>query len=123
MKRKIEAGAIIISLDDEEVKQLCRPGAGADTCIWLVMGTEGWECLYFCRDAPNLEGETLRQRWETGQTVAKRDRCPELEAMEKDVSVGIDKFHAHLDVCNQCRNHPFDLCPTGAQLLRAAAER
>ena len=33
----------------------------------------------------------------------------------------IDKFHAHLDVCSQCRNHPFYLCPTGAKLLKDAA--
>jgi len=29
----------------------------------------------------------------------------------------IKKFHAHLDECAQCRNHPFGLCPTGARLL------
>jgi len=33
----------------------------------------------------------------------------------------IDKFHAHLDICSQCRNHCFDLCPIGARLLREAA--
>jgi len=32
-----------------------------------------------------------------------------------------DKFHAHLDVCARCRTKPFDLCPVGGQLLRAAA--
>jgi hypothetical protein len=31
-----------------------------------------------------------------------------------------DKFHAHLDVCAQCRNKPFDLCKEGEQLLRGA---
>lgn len=30
-------------------------------------------------------------------------------------------FHAHLDACQQCREHPFDLCSTGAVLLKAAA--
>lgn len=38
-----------------------------------------------------------------------------------DVYKRIDKFHAHLDVCSQCCNHPFALCPTGARLLREAA--
>lgn len=28
-------------------------------------------------------------------------------------------FHAHLDVCQQCANHPHDLCPVGASLLLA----
>jgi len=34
---------------------------------------------------------------------------------------GTDRFFAHLDICSQCRNHPFDLCPTGARLLIEAA--
>ncbi len=33
----------------------------------------------------------------------------------------IKKFHAHLDICSQCRNHCFDLCPIGALLLKEAA--
>lgn len=32
-----------------------------------------------------------------------------------------NKFHDHLDVCRQCREHPFDLCPVGAPLLEARA--
>jgi hypothetical protein len=32
-----------------------------------------------------------------------------------------DIFHAHLDKCAQCREHPFDLCKEGAGLLREAA--
>ena len=30
-------------------------------------------------------------------------------------------FHAHLDVCVRCENAPFDLCATGARLIREAA--
>lgn len=29
-------------------------------------------------------------------------------------------FHAHLDVCAQCRNNPFGLCEAGELALRAA---
>jgi hypothetical protein len=29
-------------------------------------------------------------------------------------------FHAHLDACEQCRLHPFDLCAAGEMRLRAA---
>jgi hypothetical protein len=32
-----------------------------------------------------------------------------------------DAFYNHLDVCAQCEKHPFDLCVTGARLVRAAA--
>ena len=28
-----------------------------------------------------------------------------------------DKFHAHLDECERCRNQPFNLCPTGAAIM------
>lgn len=33
-----------------------------------------------------------------------------------------EAFHRHLDGCAQCRADPFDLCLTGAVLLRAAAD-
>ena len=33
----------------------------------------------------------------------------------------IDKFHEHLDNCAQCRDHPFALCKTGAELLSKVA--
>jgi len=81
VKIRIVEGKYLVLLEKEEAIRLCRPGAGADTCIWLVAGDKGFECLYFCRDVPNLLGETLRQRWETGKTVAKRDGCPEIEKM------------------------------------------
>lgn len=30
-------------------------------------------------------------------------------------------FYVHLDHCQQCREHPFDLCRRGDELLRKAA--
>lgn len=73
----------IFSLTIEEVKKLCRPGAGADTCIWLVVGREGFECLCFNRDAVSLTGERLDERWRKGLTVAKRDGCDVVRALER----------------------------------------
>ena len=35
--------------------------------------------------------------------------------------MGIAEFHAHLDICSQCRDHPFNLCSAGAILLKEAA--
>ncbi len=34
-----------------------------------------------------------------------------------------DIFHAHLDVCQRCREHPFDLCQTGFDFLVATSAR
>lgn len=34
----------------------------------------------------------------------------------------IAAFHAHLDGCRRCEQQPFNLCPVGARLLRAATE-
>lgn len=34
----------------------------------------------------------------------------------------MQQFHAHLDACDQCRTHPFNLCPIGMDLLRSAAD-
>lgn len=35
------------------------------------------------------------------------------------VTDSMDKFHAHLDECKQCREHPFALCSVGGSLLRS----
>ncbi len=32
-------------------------------------------------------------------------------------------FHAHLDACWQCRDHPMGLCVEGARLLQEAVAR
>lgn len=78
-----------IHLDIEEVKRLCRPGEGADTCIWLVVGGEGFECLYYHKDAESLVGDTLVERWRKGLTVAKRDGCDEVRKLLLDVTTPI----------------------------------
>ncbi len=31
-------------------------------------------------------------------------------------------FYAHLETCNQCATHPWQLCSVGDQLLRLAVE-
>ena len=33
---------------------------------------------------------------------------------------GMDRFHAHLDVCARCAKNPFDLCAEGRNLLLCA---
>lgn len=59
---------------NNEVTELCRPGAGADTCIWLIMGARGWECC--CKHRP----WSLLDRWKKGETNAKRDGCDKVES-------------------------------------------
>jgi hypothetical protein len=38
---------------------------------------------------------------------------------ETGTLAAINAFHAHLDHCSQCMNHPFNLCSEGAKLLLA----
>lgn len=35
------------------------------------------------------------------------------------ISNTLDAYHAHLDACQWCLNHPFALCGSGAELLAA----
>ena len=35
---------------------------------------------------------------------------------------GMDRFHAHLDVCARCAKNPFDLCAEGRILLLLCGE-
>lgn len=68
----------VFALTKSEVMTLCRPGAGPDTCIWLVCGKDGFDCLCYDRRVPSLTGEILEDRWQAGLTVAKRDGCDEI---------------------------------------------
>lgn len=55
---------------NEEAKEVCKIGQGADTCIYLVMGKE-FECCYYNRQ-PIM---SLLDRRDRGETNAKRDGC------------------------------------------------
>lgn len=90
MRTKTDSKTIILNI--EEVKRFCRPGTGADTCIWLVVGPYGFECLYFNRDeGRNLVGETLEERWKKGLTVAKRDGCEEVKKYKRAVDLALGR--------------------------------
>lgn len=80
---RIHSDGKTIFLTREEAMKLCRPGAGADTCIWLVVGGNGFECLFYNRkEGQNLKGETLEERWKKGLTVAKRDGCDVVRSLK-----------------------------------------
>lgn len=40
------------------------------------------------------------------------------EQRERDKAA--DSFHKHLEICQQCNDHPFGLCSIGDGFLRAA---
>lgn len=65
-----------IILTPEEMEHLCTPGEGVNTCVWLVVGSKGFECT--CLNKPR----SLYQRWLEGTTVAKRDGCAFVENID-----------------------------------------
>ena len=69
MKANVHAWHTEIWPTTDEVKALCKPGAGAETCVWLAMGADGWQCMEKSRPVP------LWERWARGETNAKRDGC------------------------------------------------
>lgn len=68
-----------IFLTHEEVFELCKPGEGENTCIWLMVGADGFECAYFKRPT------ALVKRWVKGETVAKRNGCEKVKSMKYKV--------------------------------------
>lgn len=42
-----------------------------------------------------------------------------MSQIELDHKIGVisDKFHAHIDDCDQCKNNPFDLCHEGQYII------
>ncbi len=51
-------------------------------------------------------------------TAAVEDLMRELA---RPPEVELDAFHAHLERCERCRSHPFNLCTDGRVLLARAA--
>lgn len=76
-----------IYLTGEEVKRLCKPGQGADTCIWLMVGKDGFECGYHNRHP------SLVERWQKGLTVAKRDGCDEIRFLSVELVINPKKIN------------------------------
>ena len=66
----------VIFLSRNEAITLCKLGQGADTCVWLMSGKGGLACHYYNRPTG------LVSRWNQGLTVAKRNGCPEVRALE-----------------------------------------
>jgi hypothetical protein len=66
---------MLLALDRETALQRCRLGQGADCCVWLLTGEEGFECSYYERHPE------LVRRWVAGLTTAKRNGCREVASM------------------------------------------
>lgn len=75
--RPKQDGTFILS--GREFKNLCKPGEGHNTCIWAVVGSEDFECTYYNRPT------TLAKRWAMGATIARRNGCEEVKAMNLEV--------------------------------------
>ena len=71
-----------------------------------------WSCIsYSEKPAPLM---AFCESWGAG-------RVSVMPSNPEPLSPKAKAFHAHLDVCVRCENAPFDLCATGARLIREAA--
>lgn len=68
-----------ILLDRDEVIRLCKPGEATNTCIWLMLGSEGFCCHYYNRP------KGLVSRWNQGLTNAKRNGCDEVKELGLEI--------------------------------------
>lgn len=68
-----------ILLNKDEALKLCKPGEGDNTCIWLMVGSQGFCCHYYHRPTG------LVSRWNQGLTVAKRNGCEEVKKLGLEI--------------------------------------
>jgi hypothetical protein len=73
----------------DEIEKLCKPGEGDDTCINLVCGADGFECLAF--NQSQLPDHLLE-----GKGNAKRNGCDFLKKISP-VKLGLGKHEIYLD--------------------------
>ena len=55
----------------EEAKSICKIGQGVETCIFLTISGDGWECHAHNR----MPIMSLIERSERGETSAQRQGC------------------------------------------------
>jgi len=79
MEIKVRDSHTVIFLTREEVLELCKPGEQGNTCVWLVVGADGFECTYFNRPS------ALLKRWVNGKTVARRNGCEKVKSLNYEV--------------------------------------
>lgn len=76
-----------IFLSGDEVKEHCKPGMGADTCSWLLVGSQGFECSY------KHKSLAVIKRRDAGKMVAMRDGCDKVkEFVPSDHGMGEVEF-------------------------------
>ena len=100
----------------------------ATSCPHCVAGEPSvWDDVLFHYAHPHPAGDKLKMCHDPW-----RERCRRCSANPGACTCGAtssqssmrpaDAFHAHLDVCAQCADHPFQLCRVGAALLVATAQ-
>ena len=83
-----------ILITGQELKEHCLPGEGDNTCIWAMSGEKGFECAYFNRPT------ALFERWAMGETMAKRDGCERVKAL--DYKIRYVEAHTLADILEGC---------------------
>lgn len=73
--------------NEEEIKEHCKIGQGADCCILLVVGSE-FECCYHNRGA--IMG--LIEKARNGKTVARREGCEKVKNFNPEDKEGEIQF-------------------------------
>ena len=89
MKAKVHDWYTDIYPEPEEVKQLCRPGEGENTCVWLIAGPSGFECSCHHRPA------ALLNRWINGETNAKRDGC---DVVNNFSPMNVENYYSGIEI-------------------------
>jgi len=67
MKKIVGDWTTEVELTDDEAKEICLAGKGAECCAFLAMDAKGWECLRMSFPTNNV----IFQRLEDGTMTAK----------------------------------------------------
>ncbi len=68
---------------EEHVKEICKLGKGSETCAYLMMSSDGWECA---KDNPSIEVMILK-RLQEGTIRAQGDNCPGWSVEEEFITI------------------------------------
>ena len=87
MKAIIGSSTIEIHPNFEDVRDHCKIGQGAKTCMWLLIGKDGWECAGFGRPQPPSSGQIRSEK-----SGGKQNGCDKVNGFKPSGVSGLVEF-------------------------------
>jgi len=93
MKVYVDAWGTEVTPNDQDVETECRPGSGADTCVYLVVSNLGFQCKY------NQYQFTFALEERLKTSISQRKGCQRvIDWHKQEGNISMENLHQTLDI-------------------------